>query len=201
MSTESPGGSAEEPTPSFDPYRFGAPEHPIDPAYAPPGYRPPAGPNTGPSGPYSAPDPGAAFNPYAPPNQYAPPNPYAPPIQGGPPYGYPGAPVFNPYPPQTGGRNGMALTGLILGGLSVLGCIVSFVDLLLIIPAVIFSIIGLSTSKSKGTGKAMAITGLVLAIVGAIAATVISVAVVHHLHCTVMNDGAGNSSTHCSTNG
>ena len=28
-------------TPDFDPYRFGAPEHPIPPEYAPPGYRPP----------------------------------------------------------------------------------------------------------------------------------------------------------------
>src|SRR3954454_23535506 len=26
----------------FDPYRFGAPEHPIPPEYAPPGYKPPA---------------------------------------------------------------------------------------------------------------------------------------------------------------
>ena len=36
-------GEPREPVPGvdFDPYRFGAPEHPIAPEYAPPGYTPP----------------------------------------------------------------------------------------------------------------------------------------------------------------
>jgi hypothetical protein len=36
------GAPDATPAPDFDPYRFGAPEHPVPREYAPPGYRPPA---------------------------------------------------------------------------------------------------------------------------------------------------------------
>jgi hypothetical protein len=45
----------------FDPYRFGAPEHPVPPEYAPPGYRPP---------PATQPQPTQWSNPGAPPPPY-----------------------------------------------------------------------------------------------------------------------------------
>jgi hypothetical protein len=39
--SDEPQRAVAEPAPEFDPYRFGAPEHPVPPEYAPPGYRPP----------------------------------------------------------------------------------------------------------------------------------------------------------------
>ena len=63
----SPGAPDPEPPLDFDPYRFGKPDHPVAPEYAPPGYRPPAGltppqfnypPPPPRSAPYGAPRPG-----------------------------------------------------------------------------------------------------------------------------------------------
>jgi hypothetical protein len=94
----------------FDPYRFGAPEHPVPPEYAPPGYVPPAASNPAAQPPQVAPPtPGQSgwgqsgygqsgygqsgwggHAGYPPPGQ----SPYPPP--GQPPYPPPGQP---PYPP------------------------------------------------------------------------------------------------------
>ena len=46
------GPPGSEPPLDFDPYRFGRPEHPIAPEYAPPGYRQPP-PSGGPQYPYT----------------------------------------------------------------------------------------------------------------------------------------------------
>src|SRR5579875_1310891 len=79
----------------FDPYRFGKPEHPIDPRYAPPGYVPPE--------PAPPPEPTVQQHPQQP---YAPPyygpdysqrgqqptDPHQPPWGQAPPPGYPQQP-------------------------------------------------------------------------------------------------------------
>jgi hypothetical protein len=98
----------------FDPYRFGKPDRPIPPEYAPPGYVPPA-PEVSPTSPYGPSSPyGAA--PYGQPGQGQPPYgqpPYGQPPQGDAPYGqqpygqppYGGAPGQPPYggpPPYPG---------------------------------------------------------------------------------------------------
>jgi hypothetical protein len=110
----------------FDPYRFGAPEHPVPPEYAPPGYEktgyhppvppppeggtpggaypsPPAAPQYG--SPYAQPPTGQPGQPPAGP--YGSPPPYGQPPYGQPPYGQPPygqppygqAPYGQAYPP------------------------------------------------------------------------------------------------------
>jgi len=167
----------------FDPYRFGKPEHPIPAEYAPPGY-------TGPTIPAASatPYPSGTDNPFANPpgtpyGTYGtqPPPPYgygAPP----PPYGYgPGAPPPPPYHayPQPRPGNGKAVAGLVLGILSILLCLLSILDGLLIIPGLVFSLIALSETKDgQRSGRGIALAGLICTIIGAVLATLITVAYV-----------------------
>jgi hypothetical protein len=168
-----PAGDAE-----FDPYRFGKPDHPIPAEYAPPGYTGPTIPSTPPT-PYGPPAAGASGNPFANP----PGTPYGPPPlgYGAPPpypYGAPPPPPYHGYPPPPTG-NGKAVAGLVLGILSILLCLLSILDGLLIIPGLVFSLIALSESKSRqGSGRGLAIAGLVCTIVGGLLATLVTVAYV-----------------------
>ncbi|WP_375492201.1 hypothetical protein [uncultured Jatrophihabitans sp.] len=164
--------------PPFDPYRFGRPEHPVPPEFAPPGYipDPPAEP---PANPYGT------ANPYGPPpGQYgAPPNPYGSQHQAQPyhPYGPP--PGQQPYPgygygygAAPTGTNGKALTAMILGIASIPLFFLTFLDLALIVPALVFGILGLREStRRNGKGRGQAIAGLACMVVGAIGATVFAV--------------------------
>jgi hypothetical protein len=125
---------AEEP---FNPYRFGLPDYPIAPEYAPPGYVPP------------------------------PPNPQ----QTYPPYGIPPPP-----PPPYPATNGKAVAALVLGALSIPLCLLSVLDLVLIIPAVVLGSVAISEAKRPGaTGRGMATAGFVCALVGAVLAMTITV--------------------------
>jgi hypothetical protein len=63
---------------------------------------------------------------------------------------------------KSGGGNGMAVTALVLGILSL------FCSFLTGVPAVIFGFLGLSRASQTGTGKGMAITGMALGVVGTI---------------------------------
>ncbi len=155
--------SFDKPAPAetpFDPYRFGAPEHPVPPEYAPPGYTPP---------PQPAPPPYAS-------------SPYGPGHAGGygyPPPGYP-APIppgyAQQYPqPRTG--NGKAIAALVLGILAVMFCWTSIFDVVFVALAVIFGFLGLSDAKRGGGGRGLAISGLVCAVVGALLATILSVVI------------------------
>ena len=226
MSAQPPDGSApdsqsgaqppaaEGPGATFDPYRFGPPAHPIDPAYAPPGYVPPPAPE-----PPAPPVPGGqqfpgAFGTYPPagsPGSYPqpgyPPSGYPtaggyPPAPGYPPSGYSpyGQQPYGyvpPYPYGTNARNGMAVTALVLGIVSLVLCWTAFFDAVLIILAIIFAIIGISTaSKRGGIGKTMAIIGLCLSLVASIGANAFSVLYLSKCHTT--DDGLGHTSTHCS---
>jgi hypothetical protein len=101
--------SAEVPL-DFDPYRFGAPEHPVPPEYAPPGYVPPPSttPPTPPQGtpygnvaPPAYPPPGYSASPPSYPEQGNPQGhpPQGYPQQGYPPPGYPQQGYPQGYPP------------------------------------------------------------------------------------------------------
>jgi hypothetical protein len=236
-----PGGPAGPEAP-FDPYRFGPPAHPIDPAYAPPGYvpPPPTGPPadfggaqqfpSGPSGyppapgaqtfgpgPYGQPDygqpqygqppygqPQYGQPPYGQPQYGQPPTYGQPPVQptyGQPQYGQPygfAAPV-NPYgPPKT--SNGLAVTGLVLGIIALVFSWVPFFDGLVIIPAIIFAIIGINAAKRLGgIGKTMGIVGLCLALAASVICIAISAWVLSN--CSTQTDAFGDRSTHCSIDG
>lgn len=179
-----PDPAADE---SFDPYRFGRPEHPVPPEFAPPGYRPdipsgaPYGPPPNPYGPPPGSPPGA---PQYPTQRGLP----GPPPYGGPP-GYPSSPPagygqppygqspYGGYPqPKTGSGKGTA--ALVLGILSVLLCWLSVFDALFIVPAIIFGMLGIGDAKRRnGAGRGAATAGVVCALVGAVLATIFSIRV------------------------
>jgi hypothetical protein len=142
--SDNTGVSPDEPV-AFDPYRFGAPEHPVPPEYAPPGYRPPT------SG-YPQP------HPQAPPPHYA--------VRA-----YP--------PPRTG--NGKAIAALVLGIASIVLCWLSLFDVVPVVLAVVFGVLGLNEAKSSPTqgGRGMALTGIICAAVGAVLAIVLTTWFVH----------------------
>lgn len=175
VSLDKPSTPAAEP---FDPYRFGAPEHPVPPEYAPPGYQPP---------------PPAA----QPPTQYP-----------GYPGGYPGQPTYpgqpgQPYPapppqyltqyppPQAG--QGKAIAALVLGIISIVFFWMSFLDAIPILLALIFGSLALSDSKRTGLGRGQAIAGLVCAVVGAALAIVLTVVIVTRLQPCFDNYSSGSA--------
>jgi hypothetical protein len=143
----------------FDPYRYGKPDYPVPPEYAPPGYVPdppaqplPPHPYYGPS-PYGSMPPPYAGGPYPPPGQY------------------PGPPLF--YPPQQG-SSGLAITSLVLGILSIFASILFFFDAVFVILALVFGIVAV---RGRKPGRSMAIAGISCAVAGAILATLVTVAV------------------------
>jgi hypothetical protein len=69
----------------------------------------------------------------------------------------------------------MAIAGMVLGILSILLCWIAFFDIPLIVLGIIFSVLGLGAAKRGASGRGMAIAGLTCAIVGAVAATAITV--------------------------
>ena len=163
----------------FDPYRFGAPEHPIPPEYAPPGYRPP--PPTQPPA-----YPGYAGGPY-------PTQPYADQPYPGQQYPYP-PPYATQYPPPKTG-NGKAIAGLVLGILAIVFCWTSILDIVPVVLGLVFGILGLSEAKRTGSGRGMAMTGVVLAVVGALLATVVTVVIYQRIE-PCLNDYAQNSAAY-----
>lgn len=169
----------------FDPYRFGAPDHPIPPEYAPPGYRPPP-PPAYPAAPTQPPG--------RPGQQPGPPGPPLHPYAGGPVSYTPGPPppYGMPYPPprRTAGK---AITSLVLGIGSIVLSILSIFDIVLIALAVIFGVLALvEANRSPGRpGRGMAIAGLVCATVGAVLAVLLTVWFVGAArHCTQYDNGS-----------
>jgi hypothetical protein len=124
-----------------------------DPGYTDPLSETPALGET-PAGPYP---PGAG--PYPPGN-----GPYPLPPGAYPPPPYEAA---YPYAPQTG--NGYAITALVVGLVSIVVFWFPFVDWVLAAVAIIFGAVGISTAGRRGgTGKGMAVAGLVLGLVTAV---------------------------------
>jgi hypothetical protein len=191
---------------SFDPYRFGPPAYPIDPAYAPPGYVPPPPAVPEPAYPAYGPPPGApgGYAPGYPPNgPYAAPPPYgqAPYGQvpngqapyGQAPYGYAAAPGQ-----FANATNGLATTALVLGIIALVLSWLPFFDALLFIPGIVFGIIGISAAKKRGgVGRTIAIVGLCLSVAAAAICISISAYVAANIHCSTVDDGFGTSSSHC----
>jgi hypothetical protein len=137
----------------FDPYRFGAPEHPVPPEYAPPGYRP------------------APTNP--PPPQF-PPGPPQYPGYWAPP------PESAQYPrPRTG--NGKAIAALVLGIVSIVLCWLSLFDIIPAVLGLIFGILGRNDSlrHPERGGRGMAVAGIACAVVGALLAGLFTAWAVH----------------------
>lgn len=207
LDDDQPGTGQQSADVPFDPYRFGLPETLPPPEYAPPGWTPPANgpwaasPSAGPPGaawapPYAG---GPAQHPYGggsaaphPGGQHPYPGAQSQQPGGQPPYaGSPGQQQYPSYPYGTSpyktapyktatGSNGKAVAALVLGIISILMCWTSVLDAVLAIPAVVFGIVGLNeANRSGGTGKSMAIAGLVCGAVGAVLAIVITALLVH----------------------
>ncbi len=148
---------------SFDPYRFGKPEHPVPPEYAPPGY----------AGGYSPVPAQPQPHPYGAPPYTSPP--YPPSYPG---YGPPYPPPYTspPYPPSYPGYgqqrsgNGKAVAALVLGILSIVMFWLTVFDLVFIVAALVFGLLGLRASTVSGHGRGTAIAGLICMGVGTVAA-------------------------------
>ncbi|WP_375478090.1 hypothetical protein [uncultured Jatrophihabitans sp.] len=156
----------------FDPYRFGKPDRPIPPEYAPPGYVPEPVPPVPPATP-AGPGPGAP--PYG-----SQPGPYGaqfpPPYPGG--YGAAPPPYYTGYPPPAG--NGKATAALVLGIVSILLSWFVFFDAIFIILGLIFGLLGLSASKRRqGAGRSLAVAGLACTAVGLVATIAFTVFAFH----------------------
>ena len=177
VSMDKPGEPAEL---DFDPYRFGAPEHPIPPEYAPPGYKPPQAAQPAPPGlqpPAGYPPPAYQTGPPPPPQQA--------------PYGMPY------YVPQRRGT-GKAVAALVLGIGSIVLSILSVFDIVLIALALIFGIIALTEANRspQREGRGMAIAGIICAAVGAILAVVLTLWFVGAArHCTQYDGGSSQFQT------
>jgi hypothetical protein len=184
------GESREPAQPDFDPYRFGKPEHPIPPEYAPPGYvpdNPPAAPSAqGPAQPVWPPrdeqqrPPYGGYPPYQsgqyPPAQYPPPGQY-PPGQyqphPPPPPGYPAYGMVRP-------ANSKATTAMVLGILSIVFFWLTILDLGLAIPAIVVGALALRDANrlpDRG-GRGKALTGLICGIIS-IVLIIVTIAVVY----------------------
>lgn len=177
VSGADPAAAAAQAEAPFDPYRFGAPEHPVPPEYAPPGYVapqpvPPAQPPYG--GGYQYP-------------QAAPQYPY-----GGQYYGPP-PPWANQYPqPRTG--NGKAIAALVFGILSVLFFWTTILDIVPVALAVIFGLIAMSESKRTGQpGRSMATWGIALGVIGALVATITTVVIYTRVKPCIDNYASGSA--------
>ena len=174
VSFSKPDAGATPDEPPFDPYRFGKPEQPIPAEYAPPGY---TGPTIPAGAPYPPPGPvPPGFEQSGPGQPYAPygAGPYGPPP---PPYQYgaPPPPPYHGYPTPPAG-NGKAVAGLVFGILSIVLCLLSLFDGVLVILGLIFSLIALGESKDRrGSGRGLAIAGLVCTIIGGLLATLMTV--------------------------
>jgi len=189
----------------FDPYRFGAPEHPVPPEYAPPGYVPPVQmPQVPPP-----PDPNTAYPAAYPPPNY-PPQGYQgyPPAgyQGYPPPGYQPGPGYPPMPPNYSAQypaprtgNGRATAGLVLGVASILLCWTVIFDIVFIALGVVFSSLGRAAAQREPHlgGKGVATAGLICSAVGLVLAVVLAVVVVRAAHACNAYDSNSSDFRNC----
>jgi hypothetical protein len=65
----------------------------------------------------------------------------------------------------------MAVAGLVLGILALLFCFGSFLDVPFVVLGIVFSTLGMSEGRPGGSGRGLAIAGLVCAILGGVGAT------------------------------
>ncbi len=80
---------------------------------------------------------------------------------------------------STQARNGVGITALILGILTIIAFWIPFVSILLALAAIIFGIVGLRrVSKRIANNRAMPIIGIVLGVIGGILGTLLTIVVV-----------------------
>jgi hypothetical protein len=180
-----PEGAAEAP---FDPYRYGAPERPVPPEYAPPGYVPPA-PQQPPPPP--GPERYGGYRGYG----VYPPGPPGPPGQQYP----PPPPGYQPYGGRAYGSNVRAIAALIFGIASIVLCWLSIFDLIPIVAAVVFGILGINEAARRGDGRGrrMAIAGIVCAVVGLILAVVLTVYFYNRIKPCLDYPSGSSAQKHC----
>lgn len=103
-------------------------------------------------------------------------------------------------PPQRG--NGLAVAGFVLGLLGLLGSwipVVNFFAIALAVIGVILAAVGLAKSRTSGSGKGLAIAGLVLGVLAVVLAVVVNVAFIDAVDKAV--DDATSSEVEGSTDG
>lgn len=153
---------AEDELDPNDPYRYGKPDHPIAPEYAPPA-PPPSGSLPPPPGAHPPPPPGAY--PPPPPGAYPPPPPgaYPPPPPNY--WQYPPPP-----PPSTLPRtSGKGTAAYWLGVAALFFSFLAYVDVVFVLLAVIFGLQSLNDPDDKAQHR-RARLGLILAGLGTVAA-------------------------------
>lgn len=192
--------SAAEPGPvaPFDPYRFGKPEHPVPPEYAPLPYQPSAPASSSGQPPYGSTPASVYGQPSGsapPPSGQPPGNPYSPPYPG---YGAPPPAAYHGYAQQPSG-NGKAVAALILGIASILLFWLTIFDGFFIVLALIFGVLALNEARSRGgSGRGMAIAGLVCMALGALAATLFTVVFFHAVdQCGGLQNGNSSQFHQC----
>jgi hypothetical protein len=191
MSSPEPQSGADSPPieDPNDPYRFGKPDHPVPPEFAPPGYgadAPAAAPVPPPRHAGAPPAPGAyppppGTYPPLPPGTYPPPPPgtYPPPPPGTypppPPGHYPPSP-YGQYgaPPQS--ASGKAIACLVLGIVAIVASVFAYLDIVPVLLAVIFGVQSLN-NPADVAGRRLAKAGIICAIVGALLAVVFAIQV------------------------
>ena len=190
--TDQPDEGSQSSTPAdptspldFDPYRFGRPDHPVPPEYAPPGYVPPSTP--------SMPPPGqpTSQQPIWPPVDMSKQQPQQPAQYGA----YPG---YTPHPPPPPGypaygmaqqSNGKATAALVLGILSILLFFLTFLDLGLVIPAIILGAIGMRDAKRypQRGGHGRALAGVICGSIGGVLVIVTLIVVIARISPCIHN--------------
>ncbi|MFD9354319.1 hypothetical protein [Streptomyces sp. NPDC060031] len=144
-----PGAEPAASGPASGPAPMSGPA-PVTQPMTPPAYGYPAQP--GPAG-YAYPGPPPAPQGYG--------------YQGHP--GYAGYPGHVPYPPYGAPQpsNGFGITALVLGILSVVGCVTSFIAVALGIGAVVFGALGRGkATRGQATNGGMALAGIILGAIG-----------------------------------
>ncbi|SDI78308.1 hypothetical protein SAMN05444157_0137 [Frankineae bacterium MT45] len=122
------------------------------------------------------------------------------PVEVGPPVAQssaePARPV-RPYPPTPPTSNTLAITSLALGIVSIPVGIFSILDLVLLVPAFACAVVALRRSKQSGTGRGLAIGGLVAAAIGTavmVVVTAVAIVVFSDEHSCANHYGRGTES-------
>jgi Domain of unknown function (DUF4190) len=181
---------AAEPPLDFDPYRFGRPEQPVPPEYAPPGYvwtppqQAPAPQGSAPWAPQQVAAQQVAAQQAPPQAGYTPLPPYAQPggwTSGPPAYQYP------PPPYMTGPvTNGRATAALVLGIASIVLCWLTVIDVPAAVLAIVFGVLGRRQAQRTpgAVGRGPATAGLICGIIGAVlAVTIFAIVLSNYSDC------------------
>ncbi|MBT1635087.1 DUF4190 domain-containing protein [Clavibacter michiganensis] len=131
----------------------------------PPPPAPPAGYSA--AGGYAPPDADAGSAAYAPPTGYGAPAGHAPPAAAPP---YVGGP-----PPRPRGGKGLAIAALVVGIAAVVTALIPFLNYVAFVPAFAAIILAIISLARRMDGKPLAVTGLILGIVGFVLGVILAI--------------------------